>query len=71
MRPPIHEGKEELFCNRCEKYVSKFRKTLIANDEVYCHYCGNWLCGIYDGFGIKREPTIVHIQIQGQVLTNV
>ena len=73
MRPSIHEDKNELFCNRCEKYLNKHSETLVLNDEVHCIYCENWLCGLYDGFGIDRrvEPQIAHIKIQGRMLTNV
>ncbi len=47
----IHQDEAELYCNKCNKNVSKHNETLVMDDNVYCIFCDNWLCGKYDAFG--------------------
>ena len=51
MRVPLHIHKAKLCCNRCNKDVHKHHETIVKEEEVYCIYCDNWLCGEYDAFG--------------------
>jgi hypothetical protein len=64
MKPPIHAHKDELFCNQCQRYVSKHDGTFLLDEEVHCLACENWLCGFYDAFGhaISESPAITRVK---------
>ena len=66
-KKPLHLDKKTLFCNRCLRYMDKFTETLVLDDEVYCLFCDNWLCGKFDAFGdLSESPTITHIRKGGE-----
>lgn len=68
MTEPLHIDKRTLFCNRCDKDISKFTEIYIENENVHCLICGNWLAGEYDCFGDLGDisPSLKHIKILGQ-----
>jgi len=66
MTKGLHIDKDELFCNRCNKYVCKYTEIIVIYGEVHCFHCDNWLCGEYDAFGIVEDPSVEHIKMMGQ-----
>jgi len=52
---PRHLEKNELFCNRCNKYVDKHCGTILIEEELHCLECYNWLCGQWDAFGVISD----------------
>lgn len=63
-RKGIHQDKEEIFCNRCSRYMDKLTETMVLEDEVYCLTCNNWLCGFFDAFGDVEKHTISIVRIK-------
>lgn len=54
----LHEEAVTIFCNRCRKHISKSFDTIAQpehNNDIFCRWCGNWLCGFFDAFGYFPE----------------
>ncbi len=50
----LHEESRTIFCNKCQKPRNKWTETIImqdSNNDVFCLFCFNWLCGFFDAFG--------------------
>jgi hypothetical protein len=64
-KPPLHINTVSLFCNRCNRWVDKYRQTLVIDGEVHCLKDLNWLCGEYDAFGNQNmSPSIQRITLE-------
>lgn len=62
MAKGLHWDKKKLWCNRCNRNVNKWTETILYsmpiqenpdNQDVFCIFCENWLCGEEDAFSLN------------------